>query len=123
MIIHGENLIVKVNGTAIAASKSCTVSIEGSLIPTSSPSDGVWTHAIAGRKSWSVRTNHLLIDNGLAPASMVNSTVTLTLSCIVNGSTVSNLSGSAICRQWEGTFTKGSLAQGSYMFQGTGTLS
>ncbi len=123
MILHGENLIIKVNGTAIAAAKSCTVSVESNLIPTSSPLDGGWTHVIAGRNSWSVRTNHLLIDNALSNIGTVGATVTIVMECKVNGTTIGTKTGTAICRQWEGTFTKGNLAQGSFIFQGSGPLS
>ena len=36
---------------------------------------------------------------------------------------VSALTGSAIVKQWKGTFTTGNLAQGSFGFEGTGALS
>lgn len=59
-IIHGEHLIVYAGGKALAASKTCTLSIDASLLKTSSPQDGQWEHSTAGRKSWSVSTNCLL---------------------------------------------------------------
>lgn len=43
-----------------------------------------------------------------------------------NGSTmdeVSALTGSAIVKQWKGTFSQSNLAQGSFSFEGTGALS
>jgi hypothetical protein len=36
---------------------------------------------------------------------------------------VAALTGSAIVKQWKGTFTTGNLAQGSFSFEGTGALS
>lgn len=60
MTINGKNLIISVNGQALAASKSCSISISGSTLQISSPLDGLWEHSIPGRKSWSVKTNHLL---------------------------------------------------------------
>ena len=36
---------------------------------------------------------------------------------------VQALTGSAIVKQWKGTFTTGNLAQGSYSFEGSGALS
>ena len=36
---------------------------------------------------------------------------------------VSALTGSAIVKQWKGTFSQSNLAQGSYAFEGTGALS
>ena len=46
--------------TAIAAAKSCTINIAASTIPTASPISGSWESHIPARKSWSVKTSHLL---------------------------------------------------------------
>lgn len=60
MILQGKNLIISANGSVIAAAKSCTVNVECDKIKVSSPTDGQWEHVIAGMKSWSVSTSHLL---------------------------------------------------------------
>jgi hypothetical protein len=60
MVIQGKNLIISIAGQALAASKSCKISVKTKTLPVSSPTDGQWEHAIASRKSWSVRTSHLL---------------------------------------------------------------
>lgn len=60
MILHGENLIISVDGSVLAASKSCNVDVDVDTIKVASPTDGAWEHSIAGRKSWKVTTNHLL---------------------------------------------------------------
>lgn len=44
------------------------------------------------------------------------------ITCQVDGFPYDRLSGSAICKQWRGTFTRGNLAQGSYSFLGSGPL-
>lgn len=62
MIIHGRNLIIKADGAAIAASKSCDINVQCDEIQTASPSTGNWRTAILGRKSWSVTTNHLVMS-------------------------------------------------------------
>lgn len=78
MILHGRNLIIKANGVAIAAAKSCDISIQCNEIETASPSTGVWRTAILGRKSWSVTTNQLV--TGIARSiSMVGTTVSLSM--------------------------------------------
>ena len=63
MILHGENLMISVDGSVLAASKSCNVDVDVDTIKVSSPTDGSWEHSIAGRKSWKVTTNHLLMTN------------------------------------------------------------
>ena len=76
MILKGKDLIIKVGGTALAASKSCTVKITAKKIETSSPSDGDWEHSIPGRKSWKVSTNHLVMSVAQC-AAMVGTQVSL----------------------------------------------
>jgi hypothetical protein len=48
------------DGVALAASKSCSVDVNAETIKVSSATDADWEHSIAGRKSWSLTTNHLL---------------------------------------------------------------
>lgn len=60
MVIHGKNLLISTDGQVLAASKSCTLNIGIDTIPISSPNDGQWEHSLTARKSWAVKTNHLL---------------------------------------------------------------
>lgn len=60
MILHGKDLIISANGSVIAASKSCQLSVEVDSIKVSSPTDGQWEHIIAGMKSWKLTTNNLM---------------------------------------------------------------
>lgn len=120
MVLHGKDLIVLVDGVAIAMSKSCDINVEADIIPTSSPTDGDWEHSISGRKSWKVTTNHLLSSFN-SMALNVGAIVTLTIQTNVNGTT-EQMTGSAICRLCKVTATNGNLAQGSFSWQGTGSL-
>lgn len=60
MILQGKNLIISANGSVLAAAKSCTLNVDCEKIKVSSPTDGQWEHVIAGMKSWSLSTSHLL---------------------------------------------------------------
>ena len=60
MILQGKNLIISANGSVLAAAKSCTLNVDCEKIKVSSPTDGQWEHVIAGIKSWSLSTSHLL---------------------------------------------------------------
>ena len=61
MILHGNNLVIKLGGTAIAAAKSCTINVNASTQKVSSPNSGQWEHSIVGRKSWSVSVSQLIV--------------------------------------------------------------
>lgn len=132
MILQGKNLIVKANGEVIAAAKSCTLNIDCEIIKVSSPTDGQWEHIIAGMKSWSVSTTHLLkmermIDrplHGYLDPIGQSFTLQLELNDItIEGFPVTEiLTGSAICRSSQITATKSNLMQGSFKFQGNGPL-
>lgn len=78
MIIHGKDIIIKADGEAIAAAKSCELDISADIIKTASPTDGQWQHGIAGRKSWRASCSHLVTDI-LDPAQMVGVDVTLSI--------------------------------------------
>lgn len=132
MILQGKNLIVKANGEVIAAAKSCTLNIDCEIIKVSSQTYGQWEHIIAGMKSWSVSTTHLLkmeraVDlplHGYLWRVGAEYTLRIELDGVVFGQIVASdyLTGSAICKNCQITATNGNLAQGSFKFQGNGPL-
>ena len=77
-VLKGKDLIIKANGVAIAAAKSCSVKVSAKDIETASPNDGQWEHSLIGRKSWRVETNHLVVSLSRS-VQMVGTTVSLTL--------------------------------------------
>ena len=81
MILHGRNLIIKAGGMAIAAAKSCDISVQCEEIETASPSTGEWRTAITGRKSWSISTNQL-VTSIVRPFSMIGTSVSLDVSIV-----------------------------------------
>lgn len=122
-VIHGRNLIIRVDGTAIAGAKSCEINVDGEQIETASPSKGTWRTFLAGRKEWSVSCGFLIPASGTplkSEAAMVNTTVTLTVQSGLSGDT---LTGSAIVKAWKASGTIGNLSQGSFQFRGNGALS
>jgi hypothetical protein len=84
MILHGRNLIIKADGVAIAAAKSCDINVHCEEIETSSPQTGTWRTAIIGRKSWSVTTNQM-VTSILDPVQMVGVNVSLTINIANTG--------------------------------------
>lgn len=122
-VIHGRNLIIRVDGTAIAGAKSCEINVDGEQIETASASKGPWRTFLAGRKEWSVSCGFLIPASGTplkSEAAMVNTTVTLTVQSGLSGDT---LTGEAIVKAWKASGTIGNLSQGSFQFRGNGALS
>ena len=79
MILKGNDLLIKVGGTAIAAAKSCDISIQADEIEIASPSSGKWSESIIGRMSWSATVNHLVLSV-VRSYQMVGTTVSLEVS-------------------------------------------
>lgn len=61
-MIHGKNLILTLDGEAIAASKNCEVSVNSSFIDVCAPNGGVWEEKIPTTIGWSVSTSGLVAD-------------------------------------------------------------
>lgn len=127
MVIHGKDIIIIVNGTAIAGARSCEINVQTDTIETSSPTSGKARTFIPGRYTWEVKTGHLLVSgNGSTPVktfirrAIVNNMVTLVIKN--NDYTNDTLTGTAICTTASITATIGNLAQGSLVWQGSGEL-
>lgn len=126
MILQGNNLIVKLNGTAIAAAKTCTINVDVDTINVSSPTDGQWHHGVPGRKSWTVSTGNLLLAANASSTPLSDAIdrvgYTFTLSFEVRGLTADSKTGKAICKNFKTTGSIGNLIVGSYEWEGTGSL-
>lgn len=121
-MIHGRNLIIKVNGTAIAGARSCDINISGEEIEVANTTKDKWRVFITGREEWSVTCNHLLPASGTplrSSKNMVNTTVTIMME---SGRYGDVLTGQAIVKSWRTTGTLGNLAQGTFSFRGSGPL-
>lgn len=126
MTIKGNDLIVSDESGALAASKSCTLSVNASTLEYSHPDIGDWKHVLARGKSWKLSTTHLVkaSDGNATPLKdalgRVGKTYTLSLSNRqLSGDT---LSGQAVCTIFKVTATRGSLLQGSFEWEGSGPL-
>ena len=107
MILHGKDVIIKANGTAIAAAKSCELNVSVDVIKTSSPSDGQWETGIAGHKSWRASCNHL-VTCLLNPVAMIGNTVTLTIHLSTNNALpITNIVSGVTFQEETTTFASG----------------
>lgn len=119
-VIHGNDILVYVNGVAVAASKSADLDVQVEEIPTSSPTSGDWKTSVTGQKEWRVRCSYLLLDTFADKVEFVGSTVTLRIG--VRGSSTDVLEGQAHCLAGVYQMTAENLANGSFTFSGSGAL-
>ena len=107
----------------LAASKSLELNINGETIEVGRTSADMWRKFITGRKDWSISVS-TLVGSGqfTASAAMIGKRYGVKF---VDGqsATAALLSGICICKQVKITEQKGSIAKGSFVFQGTGALS
>ena len=122
MAIQGNNIIVLMNGQAIAGTKSDELNVDCETIEIASATDQGWTHYISGRKSWSLTVGWLLLANtDVRKVLLVGSSVTIKIKG--RGDTDANgLQGSAIISKAKITAIRGNLATGSFAFVGNGPL-
>ena len=122
MAILGNNIIVLMNGVAIAGTKSDEIQVDSDTIEIASETDQEWVHLIAGRKSWSLTVGWLVLANqDVRKVLLAGSSVTIKIKG--RGDTDANgLQGSAIIRTCKITATRGNLATGSFAFVGNGPL-
>ena len=122
MAVLGNNIIVYMNGQAIAGTKSDEIQVDSETIEIASATDQDWVHQIAGRKSWSLNVGWLVLANqDVRKVLMAGSSVTIKIKG--RGDTDANgLQGSAIIRTCKITAVRGNLAQGSFAFVGNGPL-
>lgn len=126
MILKGKDLIVLVDGKAIAMSKSCTITVNADTIEYASPDQGKWKYYLAGRKSWSISTTHLVKADtkDATPLKEALARVGKSYTLRVTNSACPNdtVTGKANVTSAKVTATNGNLAQGSFTFKGSGPL-
>lgn len=118
-MLKGNDLIIKLDGTAIAAARSCSLDVRTQSIPVSSPQDGDWQHYRAGVSSWVVRVNCLVTG---IQGMVLRRRQTYTLRMVVRSLASDFVQGTAICTAINITGTRGNMAQGSFEFVGSGAL-
>ena len=124
--MNGNNILISAkdsnNIEVIAATKSQEIQTECETIEISNQSAGDWRKLLAGRKSWSVNVNFLVLAaSDLAKLLNVGTSYTVTIKG--RGNNQPNVSGTAILTQCKQTYTRGNLCVGSFQFRGTGALS
>lgn len=92
MILHGRNIIISANGSVIASSKSCDISIDSETIQ--KVSSGKWKQFTGGRMSWSLSTGMLLPfaePNHVFEAVSTSFTLPMKPAAIINDGNIFNV--------------------------------
>lgn len=119
MAVLGNVIYIGLNGTKIAALKSCELSNKVDTIEIASPTTGQWKTFLAGRKEWSMSCSYLVMSTAVMKTNALSVGTTYTIT-FTDGTTT--ITGSAICIMAEVTASVGALVKGSFKFQGTGQL-
>jgi predicted secreted protein len=118
-------VIIAQNGTALASTriKSNDIKNKCDVIEKASANQQTWKEYIAGRSEWSINVGYLVLA---APqvrnVLLVRQTFDLTFTAN-DGTDTETLTGKAILTAADIKANSGSLAQGTFAFQGTGPLS
>lgn len=125
--MNGNNIIIgTLSGgvfTPFAAVKAHEMQTKCEAIEKASATQQDWTEVVAGRKSWSLTVNYLVLsDAGSSIEDLLHvGTVYSIASRTRDG--IYEVSGSALCTAVKHTYTRGNIAQGSFSFEGSGALS
>ena len=119
MHLQGNNLLIYIDGVAVAAAKSCTVTMEVGSIDTAG--SGRTKASMPTVKDWSVKTSVLVtsLNGHFALSGKVRISV-----AVVDGGeiTTDRMTGEAIVTNANVSAAVGNLVQGSFSFKGTGAL-
>ena len=116
----GNNILVFLNGTAIAGTKSNEIQTDCEMIEITNMTSAQWRQFVAGRKQWSVSTGFLVLA-AADTKKLLDVGTTYTLRFRDRAGT-SILQGQAIMKQCKISAARGSLATGAFTFQGSGEL-
>lgn len=121
--MNGNNIIVLMDGVAIAAAKSCTITKRVEAIETGNSVDGRAKSYIPGLREWSVSVRALVTS---MPDFFANPGQSVRLSIAVRDNygeyTADRVTGDAIIESAKITGTVGNLATAEVKFLGTGAL-
>lgn len=124
MLYKGSDLILKDtdNNKVVAAAKSLELNINNETIEVGRQSSSKWRKYITGRFEWSITVSTLVSAAQFkASVGMIGKTFDVKFTD-GQSSTTGLICGKCICRQAKITEQKGAIAKGSFVFQGTGSL-
>ena len=124
-MVNGNNILIYAtygsSQQAVAATRSLSVQVGTEKIPIASPDSGDWEASLPGRKNWAVNVGWL-VSNFADIDKLLLTAQTVTIRIVGRGETY-GLTGTAWVQTARVDSNVGNLANGSFVFQGTGPLS
>ena len=117
-------VIIAQGGTALASTriKSNDIKTKCDVIEKASATQQTWKEFVAGRSEWSINVGYLVLAAPqVSNVLLVRQTFDLTFTAN-DGTSTGTLTGKAILAAADIKANTGSLAQGTFAFQGTGPL-
>lgn len=124
-MIHGDNIFISLDSysSPFACTKVNEIDTGSKAIEVSSPDTGEWEENIAGRKNWAFSVSWLVGNtNDIKNLLFAGNTYTITVYSRGSSANSAILTGKALCTAAKVTSAKGSIANGSFSFKGTGPL-
>lgn len=123
MIIKGNDLLISLDGVAIAGAKECAIEVDADFKEVSSPQSGKYRTYKPGRKGWSVRVNSLIPDNETVCSRLLKTGNLYELSAYVrNNAEFDRVTGYAYLQHADAQGSTGGLVSGSWVFLGNGAF-
>ena len=123
MVIKGNDLIISLDGVAIAGAKSCEIEVDCDFKEVSSPTSGRYRTYKADRMSWSVRVSRLILDDATVCGHLLRVKNLYDLSMSVRGNEgLDRIDGQAFLQHADASGSRGGLAAGSWVFLGNGEI-
>lgn len=120
--MNGNDIIILVGDTAIAATKSDELQTDAELVEKSGPTTGQWRQFEVGKKQWGFTTGFLVTSAAITATRLLQVGSSYTINVKQRDANSNVLTGTAICQQCKITATRGNLLEGSFSFVGTGEL-
>ena len=123
-MLLGNDIFISIDGTtaAFASTRTNEIQTDNDKTEVTSPATANWKEYLAGRNGWSFTVGWLMCSS-TSVLNLLLTGSTVTVKVLARGTTPTVLlEGKAICSTCRGTFTRGTLAQGSFQFTGTGPL-
>jgi hypothetical protein len=122
----GKDIIVILsqNNTAMASTciKSQDIKADADMLEKASSTQQDWREFDTGRKVWTMSVSYLVLTSSkILDLLKVGEKFTVTMR--ESGSQTGGVTGTALLKSVGQVYTVGSLAQGSFVFQGSGPLS
>lgn len=121
MYKNGYDLLIYVDGVAVAAAKTCRISMSADMIEASSPENGQYKTFLPGMIEWSVSTTSLVVTVHDKFEKIGNEVrLSFVMRDHFNNLSGDRMTGQAIVEKYEVTGAVRSLCTGSFVFRGSG---